>query len=104
MPSALDSLLPPNVVSGWNKARKKYKSSGGTAQAANIFDSLYGATAAARDRFRVGMTTAILATPEGKTIVDESEKVRVKEYLRNPSVLIVLAVVVGAFFLLGKKS
>lgn len=95
MAFSFTDLLPKSTREQWVEAKNKARLEN-PPPPSSLADILYRATASAQDAFKRSTAEAALNTGEGKQFQQEATRVTVKQYLQNPALWIV-----GAILLYG---
>ena len=87
-------LLPQSAREKWVAAKNKTRLEN-PPPPSTLADILYRATVSAEDAFKRSTAEAALATGEGKNFQQEATKVTIQQYLQNPVLWVIVALIVG---------
>lgn len=93
-------LLPQSVRDQWVDAKNKTRLEN-PPPPSTLADILYRATVSAEDAFKRSTAEAALATGEGKNFQQEATRVTISQYLQNPILWGVAAILIG--FLMTRR-
>lgn len=96
----LSDWLPQSAREKWLEAKNKSRLKN-PPPPSTLADILYRATVSAEDAFKRSTAEAALATGEGKNFQQEATRVTISQYLQNPALWVIAALLVG--FLMTRR-